>query len=64
MDLMASLEFVQAYIDNLLIIMRGILYEHLKKTETVLTSLRDAGLKVMQLSHHTVHMKLNTLVIY
>jgi hypothetical protein len=46
MDLMASLEFVQAYMDNLLIITRGILEEHLQKMETVLTRLRDAGVKV------------------
>jgi hypothetical protein len=46
MDLMASLEFVQAYMDDLLIITRGILDEHLQKMETVLTRLRDAGLKV------------------
>ncbi len=31
MDLIASLEFVQAYIDNLLIITRRTLDEHLKK---------------------------------
>jgi hypothetical protein len=35
MDLMASLKFVQAYMDYLLIIMRGILEEHLQKMETV-----------------------------
>jgi hypothetical protein len=46
MGLMASLEFVQAYMDNLLIITRGILDEHLQKMETVLTRLRDARLKV------------------
>ncbi len=46
MDLMASVEFVQAYIDNLLIITRGILDKHLQKMETVLTRLRDARLKV------------------
>jgi hypothetical protein len=32
--------------DNLLIITRGILDEHLQKMETVLTRLRDAELKV------------------
>ncbi len=37
MDLMAPLEFVQEYMDNLLIITRGILDEHLQKMETVLT---------------------------
>jgi hypothetical protein len=46
MDLMASLEFVQVYMDNLLIITRGILDEHLQKMETVLTRLCNAGLKV------------------
>jgi hypothetical protein len=46
MDLMASLEIVRAYMDNLLIIMRGILDKHFQKMETVLTRLCDAGLKV------------------
>ncbi len=46
MDLMASLKFVQAYVDNLLIITRGTLDEHFQKMETVLTRLHDAGLKV------------------
>jgi hypothetical protein len=46
MDLMASLKFVRAYMDDLLIITRGILDEHLQKMEIVLTRLRDAGLKV------------------
>ncbi len=46
MDMMASLKFAQAYIDNLLIITRGILDKHLQRMETVLTRLRDAGLKV------------------
>ncbi len=46
MDLMASLKFEQAYMDDLLIITRQTLDEHLQKMETVLTRLRDAGLKV------------------
>jgi hypothetical protein len=46
MDLMASLEFVQAYMDDLLIITRRTLDEHLQKMETVLIRLCDAGLKV------------------
>jgi hypothetical protein len=46
MDLMASLEFVQAYMDDLLIITREMLDEHLQKMETVLTRLHNAGLKV------------------
>ncbi len=46
MDLMASLDFVQMYMDDLLIVTRRTLVEHLQKMETVLTRLRDAGLKV------------------
>ncbi len=46
MDLMASLEFVRAYMDDLLIITRGILDKHIQKMETVLTRLRDARLTV------------------
>ncbi len=46
MDLMASLEYVQEYIDDLLIITRGALDDHLLKMETVLTRLCNAGLKV------------------
>ncbi len=64
MDLMAALEFVQVYMDDLLIIRRKTLDEHLQKRETVLTRLRDAGHKSMQLSQRSVHMKWNTLVIY
>jgi hypothetical protein len=45
-DLMASLEFVGAYMDDLLIITRQTLDKHLQKMETMLTRLRDAGLKV------------------
>jgi hypothetical protein len=46
MDLMASLEFVRAYMVDVLIIMREILDKHLQKIETVLTRLCCAGLKV------------------
>ncbi len=46
MDLMASLEFVRVYMVDLLIITRRTLDKHLQKMETVLTRLRDAGLKV------------------
>ena len=46
MDLMASLDYVRAYIGDLLIITRGTIEDHISKTETVLTRLRDAGLKV------------------
>ncbi len=46
MDLMAFLEFVRAYMDDLLIITRRTLDKHLQRMETVLTRLRDARLKV------------------
>ena len=46
MDLMASLEYIRAYIDDLLIITRGTLDDHIEKIEIVLARLRDAGLKV------------------
>jgi hypothetical protein len=46
MDLMASLEYVCAYIDDLLIITRGTLDDHIEKIKLVLARLRDAGLKV------------------
>jgi hypothetical protein len=36
MDLMASLDYVRAYIDDLLIITRGTLEDHLSKIDTVL----------------------------
>ncbi len=45
-NLMASLKFVQAYMDDLLIITRQTLDEHLQKIVTVLTRLCDARLKV------------------
>jgi hypothetical protein len=44
--LMASLEYVQANIDDLLITTRGILDDHLSKMGTMLTRLHNTGLKV------------------
>jgi hypothetical protein len=46
MDLMPSLEYVRAYIDDIVIITRGTLDDHLLKIETVLTRLGNARLKV------------------
>ncbi len=43
---MESLEYVQAYLDDLLCISRSSLEDHLKKLEEVLRRLCDAGLKV------------------
>ena len=45
-ELMATLEFVRAYIDDLLCITKGSLEDHLAKLGLVLTRLQDAGLKV------------------
>ncbi len=46
MDMMASLEFVRVYMDDLLIVGRENLDEHFLKMETVLTRLCDAGFNV------------------
>jgi len=46
MDLMEALEYVRAYMDNLLVITRGTLEDHLEKLGEVLRRLRKAGLKV------------------
>ncbi len=46
LELMESLEFVRAYLDNLLCISKLSLKNHLEKLEEVLRRLRDAGLKV------------------
>ena len=43
MDLMEALEYVRAYIDDLLVITRGTLDAHLEKLREVLRRLRDAG---------------------
>jgi hypothetical protein len=45
-ELMESIEYVQAYLDDLLCISRSSLKDHLKKLEEVLRRLRNAGLKV------------------
>ncbi len=44
--LMATLEFVKTYLDDLLIISTGSLEDHLKKLMEVLSRLQDAGLKI------------------
>jgi hypothetical protein len=44
---MKALEYVRAYIDNLLVITRGSLVDHLEKLREVLKRLRKAGLKVI-----------------
>ncbi len=46
LELMEDLEYVQAYLDDLLCISRSSLEDHLKKLEEVLRHLCDVGLKV------------------
>ena len=43
---MEALEYVRAYIDDLLVITRGTLEDHLEKLREVLRRLHEAGLKV------------------
>jgi hypothetical protein len=45
-DLFHGMEQVRAYIDDLLVITKGSLEDHLEKLEAVLNKLRDAGFKV------------------
>jgi hypothetical protein len=46
LEVMESLEYVQAYLDDLLCISRSSLEDYLEKHEEVLRHLCDAGLKV------------------
>ena len=45
-ELMMALEYVKTYLDDLLIISKSNLKDHLKKLRLVLTKLRSAGLKI------------------
>ncbi len=45
-NLMATLEYVRAYIDDLLVIAKGSLDDHLDKLKQVFIQLCDAGLKI------------------
>jgi hypothetical protein len=57
MNLMEALEYVRAYIDDLLVITQGSLKDHLEKLREVLRRLRDAGLKVNAAKSFSVPMK-------
>ena len=46
MELMASLEFVRAYIDDLQCITKGTLEDHLAKLDLVRSRLQDVNLKI------------------
>ena len=45
-ELMANLEYVRVYIDDLLCLTSGDFSDHLQKLDEVLTRLGEAGLKV------------------
>ncbi len=45
-NLMATLEYIRAYIDDFLFITKGSLDDHLNKLEQIFIQLRYAGLKV------------------
>ena len=57
MKLMESLEYVRAYIDDLLCISRESFEDHLEKLEEVLKQLHDAGLKVNADKSKSAHLK-------
>jgi rRNA pseudouridine-1189 N-methylase Emg1 (Nep1/Mra1 family) len=57
MDLMEALEYVRAYIDDLLVITRGTLEDHLEKLREVLWRLHEAGLKVNAVKSFSVPTK-------
>ncbi len=52
MDLIEALEYVRAYINNLLVITRGTLLDHLDKLREVLRRLHEVGLKVNATKSH------------
>ena len=60
-QLMAALEFVRTYLDDLLCITKGSLDDHLNKLRMVLTKLQEAGLRINAKKRNFAHMKLNTL---
>jgi hypothetical protein len=59
LELMETLEYVRAYLDDLLCISKLSLEDHLEKLEEVLRRLRDAGLKVnaVKLTFYTLEIE-------
>ena len=45
-ELMSALEFVRTYLDDLLVIAKASLEDHVEKLRMVLTKLREAGLRI------------------
>jgi hypothetical protein len=56
-ELMEDLEYVQAYLDDLLCISRSSLEDHLKKLKEVLRHLCNAGLKNNAENQYSAHLK-------
>jgi hypothetical protein len=56
-ELMESLEYVQAYLDDLLCFFRSSFDDHLEKLEEVLRRLCNAGLKVNAENQHSAHLE-------
>jgi hypothetical protein len=56
-ELMATLEYIQAYLDDILCISRSSLEDHLEKLEEVLRCLCDADLKSTLKNRHSAHLK-------
>jgi hypothetical protein len=54
-NLVATLEYVRAYIDDLLVITKGSLDDHLHKLKHVFIRLLDAGLKIQATKHQKQH---------
>jgi hypothetical protein len=57
LELIESLEYLQAYLDDLLCISRSSLEDHLEKLEVVLRRLCNAGLKSMLKNQHSAHLR-------
>jgi hypothetical protein len=64
MDLMTSLKFIRAYMDNLLIITREYWTSTFKKWGMCSPDCVTSNSKSIRLGFCSVHMKLNILVIY
>ncbi len=60
LELMEPLEYVQAYLDDLLCISWGGLEDHLDNLDGFLSNFAMLTWKSMQKNQHSVHLKLNT----
>ena len=63
-EIMLALEFVRTYLDDLLVITRASLEDHLEKLRTVFLKLREAWLRINAKKCHFVLLQLNTWVVH